>query len=134
MRVSNMPTNTIFQKLLVLFFFVFGTQFFAQDSIATPSTFQVENGKTIILSTTATNPKPIKINQKTYTWIPHPSDKSQKIAILSIPYRTPASTITLENGSIVQNYCGKLHQRANPSKPQQSQTQSQKSRKNPKRT
>ncbi len=79
MRVSNMPTNTIFQKLLVLFFFVFGTQFFAQDSIATPSTFQVENGKTIILSTTATNPKPIKINQKTYTWIPHPSDKSQKI-------------------------------------------------------
>ncbi len=80
MRVSNMPTNTIFQKLLVLFFFVFGTQFFAQDSIATPSTFQVENGKTIILSTTATNPKPIKINQKTYTWIPHPSDKSQKIA------------------------------------------------------
>lgn len=42
MRVSNMPTNTIFQKLLVLFFFVFGTQFFAQDSIATPSTFQVE--------------------------------------------------------------------------------------------
>lgn len=106
MRVSNMPTNTIFQKLLVLFFFVFGTQFFAQDSIATPSTFQVENGKTIILSTTATNPKPIKINQKTYTWIPHPSDKSQKIAILSIPYRTPASTITLENGSIVQIIAG----------------------------
>lgn len=119
MRVSNILTNAIFQKLFLLFFFVFGTQFFAEDSIATPSTFQVENGKTIILSTTASNPKPIKIHQKTYTWIPHPSDKSQKIAILSIPYRTPASTITLENGSIVQIITGnytKEQIQANPNK------------------
>lgn len=95
-----------FQKLLVLVFIVFNTQFLAQDSASTPATFQVENGKTIILSTKAQNPKPIKINQKTYSWIPHPTDKSQKIAILSIPYRTPVSTIPLENGASIQVVAG----------------------------
>lgn len=118
MMILKTPLTT-FQKLLFLVFVIFNTQFLAQDSTATPATFQVENGKTIILSTKAQNPKPIKINQKTYSWIPHPTDKSQKIVILSIPYRTPVSTIPLENGTSIQVVAGnytKEQIQANPNK------------------
>ena len=117
MKVLNIPVHTIFKKFLVLVFFAFNAQLFAQDS--TPAIFKVENGKTIILSTQSANPKPIKNHQKTYSWIPHPLDKSQKIAILSIPYRTPISTITLENGTLIEVIAGnytKEQIQANPNK------------------
>lgn len=64
--------------------------------------FVVENGKTIILSTTIRNPKPIVIDKKTYFWIPHPSNLERKIVILAIPYYSKPSVVVLENGERVE--------------------------------
>ena len=64
--------------------------------------FVVENGKTIILSTTIRNPKPIVIDKKTYSWIPHPSNLERKIVILAIPYYSKSSVVVLENGERVE--------------------------------
>ncbi|WDL75637.1 M23 family metallopeptidase [Helicobacter winghamensis] len=64
--------------------------------------FVVENGKTIILSTTIRNPKPIVIDKKTYSWIPHPSNLERKIVILAIPYYSKPSVVVLENGERVE--------------------------------
>lgn len=64
--------------------------------------FVVENGKTIILSTTIRNPKPIVIDKKTYSWIPHPSNLERKIVILAIPYYSKPSVVALENGERVE--------------------------------
>lgn len=64
--------------------------------------FVVENGKTIILSTTIRNPKPIVIDKKTYFWIPHPSNLERKIVILAIPYYSKSSVVVLENGERVE--------------------------------
>ncbi len=117
MKILNFR-NAVLSQLFFLCFFAF-TQSYAQDFNSSLTTFQVENGKTIILSTMSSNPKPIKIHQKTYSWIPHPTDKSQKIVILSIPYRTPTSTITLENGVSIEVIAGnytKEQIQANPSK------------------
>ncbi|WP_299549915.1 M23 family metallopeptidase [uncultured Helicobacter sp.] len=64
--------------------------------------FVVENGKTIILSTTMRDPNPIVINKKTYFWIPHPNDSTRKIAILAIPYYSKPSVVVLQSGAKVE--------------------------------
>ncbi|MCI5969025.1 M23 family metallopeptidase [Helicobacter sp.] len=74
----------------------------AKQVIEKSAEFIVENGKTIILSTTMQNPKPIVIDKKTYPWIPHPSNLERKIAILAIPYHSKPSVVALENGVEVQ--------------------------------
>lgn len=70
--------------------------------VAKNTKFVVENGKTIILSTKLKNPQPIIINQKTYSWVAHPSDATKKIAILAIPYHTKPNIAALENGGQVE--------------------------------
>lgn len=81
--------------------------------------FVVENGKTIILSTTLPNPQSIQIHERTYSWIPHPKDPTRKIAILAIPYFAKPSVVTLEDGSVLTvtqgNYKNETIQ-VNPSK------------------
>lgn len=90
----------VMQSIFV-FFIMFFWSLNALGNVDSPK-FQVENGKTIILSTQLTNPKPIVINKKTYAWIPHPSEAGKKIAILSIPYHTKPNSIVLESGASVE--------------------------------
>ena len=90
-----------FMQGIFVIFIVFLGGLNALESADLPK-FQVENGKTIILSTGLANPKPIVINKRTYAWIPHPSEVGKKIAILSIPYHTKPNSITLESGASVE--------------------------------
>lgn len=59
--------------------------------------YEIQNGKTLIL-TTDKNENDIKIGNRSYKWLEHPTDKNKKIAILSIPYKT--KPITAQSGNI----------------------------------
>ncbi|MDA3966894.1 M23 family metallopeptidase [Helicobacter sp. WB40] len=50
--------------------------------------YEVENGKTLILTTKDTKAENIKINNRTYKWLQHPKNSNEKILIITIPYRT----------------------------------------------
>ncbi|MBX7490614.1 M23 family metallopeptidase [Helicobacter sp. Faydin-H64] len=73
-----------------------------EQKIEKHTEFVVENGKTIVLSTTMQNPKPIMFNKRAYQWVAHPSDTTKKIVILAIPYHTKPSIIALESGAKVE--------------------------------
>ncbi|WP_104722153.1 peptidoglycan metallopeptidase Pgp3 [Helicobacter mesocricetorum] len=62
----------------------------------------VENGKTIILETLENNPQPLKILNKTYVWLTHPSNPAKKISFIGIPYRTKPINISLGNRGILK--------------------------------
>ena len=72
------------------------------NALETNESLSVENGKTIILTTTDKNPQPVHLHKKTYQWISHPQDANKKIAILSIPYYTNPSKIVLDDGTEIE--------------------------------
>ncbi|MDD6055370.1 MAG: M23 family metallopeptidase [Helicobacter sp.] len=68
---------------ILKFIFIFSISL----SYAFSSNLTIENGKTLILSTKEKSPAPIKLGQRSYKWLNHPTNKDEKIAILAIPYR-----------------------------------------------
>ena len=56
------------------------------------------NGTTFIAKTTKANPQPLKLDKKTFYWLPHPKDSKTKIAIIPINYYTKAQNANLGEG------------------------------------
>ncbi len=73
-----------------LFFILFQILFADNTNI-------IHNGQTFIAITSQKKPAPLKLEHKTFPWIPHPTNKEQKIALVSVPYKTSLKTFALGN-------------------------------------
>lgn len=72
--------------------------------------YVVANGTTLIATTKDKNPAPLVLGKRKIAWVAHPTDSTQKIAILSIPYRTKPQTFQASDSIEIRVVKGDYHQ------------------------